>query len=95
MSVRVRQDSIRPHDMGILAACASIDDHRMQVATCTNLLWTDVEGIAIEGDCSTAWRVNHAACSVVFCANVRQATLPASRHLRPTATGNARRDTRH
>ncbi len=40
-SVRVRQDEIRPHDIGIRAACARIDYDRMQVVACTNLMGTD------------------------------------------------------
>jgi hypothetical protein len=40
-SVRVRQDEIRPHDIGIRAACARIDYDRMQVVACTNLIGTD------------------------------------------------------
>jgi hypothetical protein len=39
----VRQDEIRPHVIGIRAACASIDYDRMQVVACTNLMWTEVD----------------------------------------------------
>jgi hypothetical protein len=61
------QDEIRPHNIGTLAVYAGTQSQRMQVVTCTNFMWTDVEGVAIEKDCSTAWLVHHAAYGVDCC----------------------------